>query len=680
MARSFKSRFVSLLVLLSILLSSCITVSVAWLSAILKAQTDGDFAGSSMVSYFAGGDGTKTNPYIISSARHLYNLSWLQNMGFFDEKHPYFKVADANGNATTINMAGQLSSDGVSGAIPPIGSINKPFKGEFNGNGSIIENLWVSTDPADWKRMPQGLEADFDTSAEKDYVGLFGAISDTAIIYNFKLDKIEVKTHIDATVGIICGYVDAMVFNVGVYNGIITATDGAVLASDYSILGAKSSRIVWEDMPEVKLEYGGGGGEGGVIRVDVNDGKLTNLFTNNALAATYKDIHDAVEDAMPKRSYLVGDITKTTQNKDPVFYIYSTRINSSKGYATVNGKSQKVIETNNDKGNITSPTANTFLKITAGSGNQNSTYYTALHSSTSDIIKNNLTYNADFDTRINNLTKTRILLQTGAPPSFDMTSEGWENNFAKIQFAGATEELYVPKNGVWFKPMAPGSSIISFTITNSSEDAHRSIYRYTRYKDGEKKGQIDPSSVTETVFVLNVNKQLHNNNKNACFTNGDILAFEFMIDQDDIDGGYEFIIGNSSDYGDEDSRSGFLFLALAGASNKDGPTTDSDGNPIFRQALYDVDYVVSLEDDMTAEEYKIHQSILRINPYTAPTGSQISLYYLAKAVQNDAAGFASRVFYYVPADDKIVDITVQEQSQRSPTKFDDRATVANDSG
>ena len=201
MVRSFKNKFVSLLVILSILLSSFITASVAWFSAILKAQTNGDFGGSSMVSYFAGGDGTKLKPYIISNARHLYNLSWLQNMGVFDNRHPYFKVADANGNPTTIDMAGQLTNDGVSGAIPPIGSYNKPFKGEFNGNGSVIENLWVSTDPADWKRMPQGLEAEFDTSSEVDYVGLFGSISDTAIVYNFNLDKIEVKTHIDATVG-----------------------------------------------------------------------------------------------------------------------------------------------------------------------------------------------------------------------------------------------------------------------------------------------------------------------------------------------------------------------------------------------------------------------------------------------------------------------------------------------
>lgn len=663
---TFQKKAFILFFILVALLGTLITASVAWFTNRLEATNDG-FQGSAIVSYFAGGDGSKEDPYRIAEPRHLYNLAWLQNMTDFGGERKYFKVADANGNPITINMAGELSTDGVSGAIPPIGSINRPFKGEFDGNGSIIENLWVSTDPDDWKRLPQGLNTEFESSGEVDYVGLFGAIGETAIVHNFKLDKIEVKTDIDATVGIVCGYVDAMVFNVGVYNGIITATDGAVLKSNYSILGAKSSRIIWEDMPAVKPGFGEGGGEGGVIRVDVNDDLFTNLFTGNNISSDAVDISDALTDAMKDRSYLVGDVAKTTQSKAPVFYIYSTRINSSTGYTTVDGRLQKTIETNNAKGTITSPTADAFLLITE------SNYSTALNSPTNDIIKNNLTYNADFDTRIKNLTKSRILLTTGSPPSFDMTTSGWESNFVEVPVAGAggtTEELYIPKNGVWFKPSAPGPSVVSFTVCDNSRDAHRSIYRYKR----DENGKIIESSVTETVFVLNVDKKLHASS--SCFGNGDIVSFEYMIDQTDVDEEYEFIIASSSDYPNEDSRSGFLFLALAGASNTGGPTTDGDGNPIFKETLYDVDYVVSLNDDMTAEDYQIHQSILRVAEYTAPAGGQISLYYLAKTVQNDPDGFASRVFYHSPDQGEITDITISEQSQYSSTQFSDRETVA----
>ena len=191
----------------------------------------------------------------------------------------------------------------------------------------------------------------------------------------------------------------------------------------------------------------------------------------------------------------------------------------------------------------------------------------------------------------------------------------------------------------------------------------RTIYRFKRDSDG------NIIEWTETVLLFSTGN----------FSNTDVVAFQYDIEPEDVNEQYEFFIGTSAGDSGNDAL-GFVFLAVAGASNSNGPTTDGDGNPIFRQALYDVDYVVSPNVDMSANDYKIHQSILKINPYTAPTGSQISLYYLAKTVQNDPADFASRVFYYVPDTEKIVDITVKAQSQESETKFDDRETGAQSSG
>ena len=657
MRNEFKLKAIPLVVLLCFLFSALVPASVAWFSGFITVQKNSDFTGSQIVSYFAKGDGTSTDPFIIAEPQHLYNLSWLVNNGFSTEGK-YFQVSDTNNNPTTINMAGEITGSDAeqrSGAIPPIGTDQNPFLGVFDGMGSVISDLWISTDSDDWKERPEKI-TDVYENGQTNYVGLFGKISDTAIVKDFTLERVEVKTHVDATVGIICGYVNAMVYNVGVCDGSITATDGAACRSDYSLLGAKDSRIVWEDMPNVDIQYGGTGS--GVIRVDVNDGVLTNLFAqSDSLGATHKDISLAVTDAMPNRAYLVGDVTKGTQNKNPVFYIYSTKINSSTGYTTTNGKQQKTIMTNNNKGDISNPTANAFLKITAKSGSGNSSYYTALHSSSNSIIKENLTYNEDFDKRINELSKTRILLKTGDPPSFDMETEGWEDNFVKIQFAGATEELYVPKNGVWFKPAAPGPSIVSFTVCDNSNDTYRSIYRYTRFKDGENKGKIDPSSVTETVFVLNVNKKLHNNNGNACFSNGDILAFEFIIDQADVEGDYEFIIANSSEHGNEDSRSGFLFLALAGASSK-GPNIPENGETGYRSAMYRVDYVTSTDVDMSSADYEIHQTILRINQPDKPYTDAV-FYYTAT---EDPA-----VARYYSSPPLITDISYKQQSNVSQT-------------
>ena len=52
---------------------------------------------SSVSNYFAGGDGSEDNPFLIKEPIHMYNLSWLQARGIFDTEKKYFKVADAEG-------------------------------------------------------------------------------------------------------------------------------------------------------------------------------------------------------------------------------------------------------------------------------------------------------------------------------------------------------------------------------------------------------------------------------------------------------------------------------------------------------------------------------------------------------------------------------------------------------
>lgn len=532
--------------------------------------------------------------------------------------------------------------------------------------------------------------------AMEDYVGLFGSISDTAIIYNFKLDKVEVKTHIDATVGIICGYVDAMVFNVGVYNGIITAVNGAVLKSDYSILGAKSARIVWEDMPEVKSEYGGGGSAGGVIRVDVSD--YLNYTTDeeiesNSLIAffpgwenvknkneriplgdTFNDISTKVPDAVKNRVFLVRSDEQSSNKYNGLsvsqlqgkgaFHIYTSPIssrgeknNDGRAYDTTTGQ-RTILGT----GGTTSITSLSNIQPDSFASFTPNTYAADYATNGNNYLKKaGIAYNADFYNRIANYASKPYILKTGTAPIESANIKGTGVNTREVIVNGTSVEI--PTNGVWFKPMAAGPCIISFGIGVMSNDETRSIYRFKR----DSSGNI--IEWTETVLLFST----------GTFGNTDVVAFQYDIEPEDVNEQYEFFIGTSAGDSGNDAL-GFVFLAVAGASNTSGPTTDSDGNPIFKQALYDVNYVVSLQDDMTEKEYKIHQTILRVNSYAAPVGSKLSLYYLAKTVQNDAAGFVSRVFYYSPDSNKIIDITVAQQSKDSQTKFADRETVAEGSG
>ena len=109
--------------------------------------------------------GTRENPYVISNVRHLYNLSELQNLGYFEKKHlskntatdlsniPYFVISTPEYQPVAIDGDGYR-------AISPIGTEEYPFIGSVKGatgapctaggysaEVSILYNLRVSGDP-----------------------------------------------------------------------------------------------------------------------------------------------------------------------------------------------------------------------------------------------------------------------------------------------------------------------------------------------------------------------------------------------------------------------------------------------------------------------------------------------------------------------------------------------------
>ncbi len=75
---------------------------------------------------FSGGSGTKTDPYLISSAEQMYFITQA-NHGY--EKH--YKLIDNVVFGAGVNFS-------------PIGSEEYPFEGSFDGSGYTIENLTIS--------------------------------------------------------------------------------------------------------------------------------------------------------------------------------------------------------------------------------------------------------------------------------------------------------------------------------------------------------------------------------------------------------------------------------------------------------------------------------------------------------------------------------------------------------
>lgn len=301
-----------------------VAVTFCWFSRGELLNFRDDF-GSAKASYFGGGDGSsEENAYVISSSTHFYNLAWLQYLGYFNAAgganngrlQSYFKLTK------NIDMS-ELQRNGTVSALPPIGTEQYPFIGNFNGNGHKIDNVFVSNLMSDLIVRPTTYKTATDdnnnevlavygttgtTTKAVNIVGLFGVTGDYGVsadekgvvsgsneytnkfkdslslptaattsgadevyygvmkVVNLYTDNLSVKSASSKTlVGLAAGYASASLNNVGVYRCSITVNAGTTGLSDseplsnYSLLGDYNDAVITWDE---KPSGGGGGGSG----------------------------------------------------------------------------------------------------------------------------------------------------------------------------------------------------------------------------------------------------------------------------------------------------------------------------------------------------------------------------------------------------------------------------------
>ena len=301
-----------------------VAVTFCWFSRGELLNFRDDF-GSAKASYFGGGDGSsEENAYVISSSTHFYNFAWLQYLGYFNAAgganngrlQSYFKLTK------NIDMS-ELQRNGTVSALPPIGTEQYPFIGNFDGCGYKIDNVFVSNLMSDLIVRPTTYKTATDdnnnevlavygtagtTTKAVNIVGLFGVTGDYGVsaeakgvvsgsneytnkfkdslslptaattsgadevyygvmkVENLYTDNLSVKSASSKTlVGLAAGYASASLNNVGVYRCSITVNAGATGLSDsaplsnYSLLGDYNDAVITWDE---KPSGGGGGGSG----------------------------------------------------------------------------------------------------------------------------------------------------------------------------------------------------------------------------------------------------------------------------------------------------------------------------------------------------------------------------------------------------------------------------------
>ncbi len=276
-----KRIFRSLAALLIIVISFS-AISFAWLASGKYLNFPSSFGGSATPAYFAGGDGSFDKPFRITNAVHLYNLAWLQYLGYFNQRDGFNNGLDQ----TYFELGKDVDMRGM--AIPPIGTEEYPFIGEFKGNGHKVTNLTISNKkgtgdlvkaPTNAKFLNNILRFVDDSKAHDiEIVGMFGVTGDydgyfnkyradghtvdgtIASVSNFYVDKIHVRSNSAKTLaGLAAGYIGGNFSDVGVYRSDIKfaanaqSIDDATIVSSgvlsqYSLVGAYNEDLVnWSD-------------------------------------------------------------------------------------------------------------------------------------------------------------------------------------------------------------------------------------------------------------------------------------------------------------------------------------------------------------------------------------------------------------------------------------------------
>ena len=243
-----KARLLLLSILSVISLATVAVASFAWFS-IESAIPDINIDGLSDSAYFAYGDGSSSEPFGIKTPRQLYNLAWLQYNGMFNK--------DANSDGVIdkqfyFELANDLDMTGWE--LPPIGTEDNPFLGNFDGNSHVISNLIVSN-KATFDRKPTAI----DYNVQPEIVGFFGVVGDGAKDINysytssinqltdFTLNNLTVESKTSQTlIGLAAGYVNGDMSGVRIdgsatldVNGQTSTAISSITSklSDYGLVG-----------------------------------------------------------------------------------------------------------------------------------------------------------------------------------------------------------------------------------------------------------------------------------------------------------------------------------------------------------------------------------------------------------------------------------------------------------
>lgn len=232
-SKKYKS-YIIIFLLLLILVASFFILQFFY-SRITKGRLNvNPWDGTSISTSFAGGNGTKDNPYLIDDANSfMYFKKLIEEDDSYSDK--YYKLSN------DINMGDK--------GFTPIGNDSHYFKGNFDGNGYTIGNVFING---------------YKGVNNKNYSGLFTRVDGD--ISNLNIDYIRIDNDSNVLSGVISGIYNGNLYNVTVNNLSVRGNGGLF----YQFNGNINNLSVIGN-----LVYSIG---------NIVDGKITNILVNKDIS------------------------------------------------------------------------------------------------------------------------------------------------------------------------------------------------------------------------------------------------------------------------------------------------------------------------------------------------------------------------------------------------------------
>lgn len=565
------------------LLFILINFSVAWF--IDAKKEDISLNGKSLGGYFAGGDGTKDNPYVIKTRFHMYNLAWLQYKGRFNGT----SEDDANALNKQFYFSVDNDIDMLGMTIPPIGTEAYPFVGVFMGNDHTISNFSTTNEYNMLQTMPEDV-----TSIDIHYVGMFGIIGNYHSLFNnvgaavdvssgitfaasasnFYLNNYEVVIGTKSSLsGVLAGYINASVANIGLYYvhlNYLGKTDplGALLSPTGTAYSLLSKYTLFGDYNTDMVEWGDDPGEQGYGKsFDINE-----LYNRTALLSTIGTI--GKQEYLPligtgeKETSVNGTYVGEAAAKNNIGYFVGAEIKLTSDISKTNIVNDVFYSPYNSSGNF----VNTDYVYTVDISKDDDLY---LNTFGSEEFKNG---DSIYDIRLQ-----------GAMQAWSDGNTDRQTTIENAIYSGKQETITIPARSIWVKPVQAGKlRFVIVSRNNSNRFSLVRLYRESKSMTSEYKWStviLEQGRLATTSSVQRINDQ----SAPADVKNKSYMAFciEYTITEEDIKEGYEYVINN------QDGSNGAYFWYMDLGQNGGSSSADKIGN------IDSVDFVYSTSFDFT---------------------------------------------------------------------------------